>query len=142
MRINFTGWRTRAGRQGEAEGAAGASQGQQEHLQDSLCSMWSWGWQSGIMPEPWGKEFSLLGETGAGTNTVTCKPVVSGGHPGYRVWWGMNMQVCFVSQWSDPRAPHALLGHGGQVQLVSGDHRAGPWVLLVCSARALGNQLI
>lgn len=70
--INFTGWRGRAGGQGK-------QRVQPEHSRDGSHSMQSWGWQSGIMPEPCGKDFSPLSKKGAGTNTVTCKPVVSRG---------------------------------------------------------------
>lgn len=52
---------------------------QKEHPWDGSYSVRSWGWESGIMPEPRGKDFSPLGETGASTNTVTCKPIVPGG---------------------------------------------------------------
>lgn len=49
---------------------------QQEHPWNDFHSVSSWGWQSGIIPEPHRRDFSLLGEMGVGKNTVAYEPVV------------------------------------------------------------------
>lgn len=114
---------------------------QQEHPWDNWCSVRSWGWESGIIPEPREKDFSLLGEMGVGTTTTT-HHVWQVRHLGYHTSWGMNTKVCFASHRSDPRAPRVVLGYQKKIGACQCGQQGWSLGFAGLLAQALGNQRI